>query len=110
MLRQALAERQTHRILFDAVEAALGASDSMAQSLDGAVPRPEDPPPAAVLEQLREGLDTASDSLGAGATLRLAEAIRVLSVRHGPSAVNHCIQLVESLRQLLDEMTGETRL
>ena len=28
MLRQALAERQTQRILFDAVEAALGASDS----------------------------------------------------------------------------------
>jgi ActR/RegA family two-component response regulator len=109
MLRQALAERQTHRVLFDAVEAALGASDRVAQSLDGAAPRPEDPPPPAVLEQLREGLDAPSDSLGAGATLRLAEAIRVLSVRHGPSAVNHCIWLVESLRQLLDEMTGETR-
>jgi ActR/RegA family two-component response regulator len=109
MLRQALAERQTHRVLFDAVEAALGASDRVAQSLDGAGPRPEDPPPPAVLEQLREGLDTVGDSLDAGATLRLAEAIRVLAVRHGPSAVNHCIQLVEGLRQLLDEMTGETR-
>ncbi|HEY7154784.1 MAG TPA: response regulator [Gemmataceae bacterium] len=109
MLRQALAERQTHRVLFDAVEAALGASDRMTQSLDGAAPRPEDPPPAAVLEQLREGLDAPSDSLDAGATLRLAEAIRVLAVRHGPSAVNHCIRLVESLRQMLDEMTGETR-
>jgi ActR/RegA family two-component response regulator len=109
MLRQALAERQMHRVLFDAVEAALGASDSMAQSLDGAAPRPEDPPPAAVLEQLREGLDAGSDPVDADATLRLAEAIRVLAVRHGPSAVTHCIQLVESLRQLLDEMTGETR-
>jgi hypothetical protein len=109
MLRQALAERQMHRVLFDAVEAALGASDSMAQSLDGAAPRPEDPPPAAVLEQLREGLDVGSDSMDAEATLRLAEAIRVLAVRHGPSAVSHCIGLVESLRQLLDEMTGETR-
>jgi ActR/RegA family two-component response regulator len=109
MLRQALAERQMHRVLFDAVEAALGASDSMAQSLDGAAPRPEDPPPAAVLEQLREGLDAGSEAMDAEATLRLAEAIRVLAVRHGPSAVNHCIRLVESLRQLLDEMTGETR-
>jgi len=109
MLRQALAERQMHRVLFDAVEAALGASDSMAQSLDGAAPRPEDPPPAAVLEQLREGLDAGSDPMDADATLRLAEATRVLAVRHGPSAVSHCIRLVESLRQLLDEMTGETR-
>ena len=35
MLRQALAERQTQRVLFDAVEAALGASDSVAESLRG---------------------------------------------------------------------------
>jgi hypothetical protein len=91
------------------VEAALGASDSMAQSLDGTGPRPEDPPPAAVLEQLREGLDSDGDAVDAGATLRLAEAIRVLAVRHGPSAVTHCIRLVEGVRQLLDEMTGEAR-
>jgi hypothetical protein len=109
MLRQALAERQMHRVLFDAIEAALGASDSMAQSLDGASPRPDDPPPTAVLQQLREGLDTGGDPVDAEATLRLAEAIRVLAVRHGPSAVAHCVQIVEGLRRLLDEMTGETR-
>ena len=109
MLRQALAERQMHRVLFDAIEAALGASDSMAQSLDGSAPRPEDPPPAVVLEQLREGLHESADPVDAEATLRLAEAIRVLAVRHGPAAVTHCIGLVESLRQLLDEMTGEIR-
>jgi ActR/RegA family two-component response regulator len=109
MLRQALAERQIHRVLFDAIGAALGASDSMAESLHGTPPRPEDPPPAAVLEQLREGLDDGADPLDAGATLRLAEAIRVLAVRHGTPAVTHCIGLVESLRQLLDEMTGEAR-
>jgi two-component system, NtrC family, nitrogen regulation response regulator NtrX len=109
MLRQALAERQMHRVLFDAIEAALGASDSMAQSLDGGIPRPEDPPPAAVLQQLREGLHDGDDPVNADATLRLAEAIRVLAVRHGPAAVTHCIRLVESLRQLLDEMTGEIR-
>jgi ActR/RegA family two-component response regulator len=108
MLRQALAERQKHRVLFDAVESVLGASDSMTQSLDGAAPRPEDPPPAAVLQQLREGLDD-NDAVDADATLRLAESIRVLAVRHGSSAVEHCVRLVESLRQLLDEMTGEMR-
>lgn len=109
ILRQALAERQMHRVLFDAVESALGASDSMAQSLDGVAPRPEDPPPAAVLEQLKEGLDAGANPVDSAATLRLAEAIRVLAVRHGPSAVTHCVRLVESLRHLLDEMAGEAR-
>jgi two-component system nitrogen regulation response regulator NtrX len=109
MLRHALAERQMHRVLFDAVEAALGASDSMAESLDGTSPRLEDPTPPAVLKRMREGLDADDEVMDAGATLRLAEAIRVLAVRHGPAAVAHCIQLVESLRQLLDDMTGETR-
>jgi ActR/RegA family two-component response regulator len=109
MLRQALAERQMHRVLFDAIEAAMGASESMVQSLDGAAPRLDDPPPAAVLQRLREGLEDGGDPLDADATLRLAESIRVLAVRHGPSAVQHCIRLVESLRQLLDEMTGEMR-
>src|SRR5262249_3957792 len=51
LLRQALAERQTQQVLFDAVAAALGASTSMAETLRGTadVPRPTQPPPAAVL-------------------------------------------------------------
>ncbi|HEY7327179.1 MAG TPA: response regulator [Gemmataceae bacterium] len=109
MLRQALTERQMHRVLFEAIEAAVSASDSMAQSLDGSAPRPEDPPPAIVMQRLREELDEGGDALDADATLRLAESIRVLAVRHGSSAVHHCIGLVESLRQLLDELSGETR-
>jgi ActR/RegA family two-component response regulator len=108
MLRQALAERQTQRVLFDAVEAALGASEQVAESLRGkAAPRPEDPPPAAVLERLREGLGAPpGGGVGATETVRLAEAIRVLALRHGPAAVEHCVRLVESLRGLLDEATG----
>jgi ActR/RegA family two-component response regulator len=108
MLRQALAERQTQRVLFDAVEAALGASEQVAESLRGkAAPRPEDPPPEAVLERLREGLaEPAGGGLEAAETVRLAEAIRVLALRHGPAAVGHCVRMVESLRALLDEATG----
>ena len=49
-------------------------------------------------------------SIGADETLRLAEAVRVLAVRHGPAAVQHCIRLVESLRQLLDSVTGTEEL
>jgi len=108
MLRQALAERQTHRVLFDAVAAALRASESVAESLQkSGTAQPEDPPPAEVLEQLREGLSTSRESaLGANETIRLAEAVRGLAVRHGPAAVRHCIELVESVRALLDEATG----
>ena len=108
MLRQALAERQTQQVLFDAVGAALGVSDSVAQSLrTGPENRPDAPPPEAVLRELREGFGANRDSgLDADETVRLAEAVRVLAVKHGPSAVRHCIRLVESLRSLLDDVTG----
>jgi ActR/RegA family two-component response regulator len=108
MLRQALAHRQTHRVLFDAVAAALEASASVTQALhETGGPRPEQPPPSAVLDRLREGLKAASGTpVGADDTLRLVEAIRVLAVRHGASAVRHCTQLVQSLGSLLDTVTG----
>lgn len=113
LLRQALAERQTQRVLRDAVEAALKASDLVAESLAGSEAPPlEGPPPAEVLDRLREGLRaTTSPVADADDALRLAEAVRVLALRHGPPAVRHCITLVENLRQLLDAVTGvnETR-
>ncbi len=107
MLRQALGERQTQRVLFDAVAAALGASESMARSLQqGQVPRPDEPPPPAVLEQLREGFRGSQQPAHAEETIRLAEAVRQMAVRHGPAGVRHCIRVVESLQELLDEVTG----
>ena len=112
MLRQALAERQTHQVLFKAVEAALGASDSVAESLRAGSGR-EEPPPAEVMDRLREGLRATSGSpADAAETLRLIEAVRVLALRHGQPAVNHCIRLVEDLCVLLDGVTGtgESRL
>jgi hypothetical protein len=67
----------------------------------------EEPPPAAVMDQLRESLRaTPGAPVAAEETLRLAEAVRVLALRHGPVAVRHCTQLVESLRGLLDSVTG----
>jgi ActR/RegA family two-component response regulator len=109
MLRQALAERQTRLVLFDAVAAAMGASDSVAETLRGTPvhDRPTQPPPAAVLDQLRQGLSTnPAATVGAEETLRLAEAVRVLAVAHGPAAVAYCTRLVEELRTLLDRVTG----
>src|SRR5439155_22967209 len=78
MLRQALGQRQTHQVLLDAVGTALGATATMTENLKGkAEQRLEQPPPTAVMDQLRAGL-SASLSGGAAAAepLRLAEAIR----------------------------------
>src|SRR5262249_43957542 len=110
MLRQALGQRQTHQVLFDAVGAALGATQSVTDRLGGSSgQRLEQPPPATVLDQLREGpsAGTGMGAANAEETLRLAEAIRVLALRHGTPALLHCIRLVDSLRSLLDSVTGE---
>jgi two-component system, NtrC family, nitrogen regulation response regulator NtrX len=109
MLRQALGERQMHRVLFDAVEAALGAGDSVVESLRGtAAERMEQPPPGPILDSLKESL---GDSPGAlvepEETVKLAEAIRVLALRHGTQAVRHCLVLVQNLRALLDSLSGQ---
>ena len=103
LLRQAMSERQTRLTLFNAVETALQASMSLTSSS-----APEAPPPAAVLDRLKEGLTASGNaSIDADTSLRLAEAIRVLALRHGSAAVKHCVGLVESLRKLLDEMGRE---
>jgi hypothetical protein len=60
-----------------------------------------------VLDRLQEGLrDSPTAGLDAPAMLRLAEAVRVLALRYGPRALEHCTRLVEDLRGLLDEATG----
>ena len=93
----------------DAVAAALGAGEQMALSLASTpAQRLEQPPPAQILDQLRQGL---SGGTGARAkaeeSLRLAEAIRVLALKHGTPALEHCLRLVEATRGLLDQATEE---
>ncbi len=96
LLRQALGQRQAHQLLFDAVAAALKASDRM---LAGKL---EDAPP--VLDQLRAGLRASKEDAAASETsVRLAEAIRVLVNKHGQPALEHCLLLVEQVRVLLDQ-------
>ena len=50
------------------------------------------------------GAADSGDRMGAEQTLRLAEAIRVLAVRHGSPALEHCLRLVEEVRALLDQV------
>src|SRR5262249_22538492 len=103
LLRQALAERQTHRLLFDAVEAAMKATAGVPEVL---APAPE-APPAAVIERLKEGLAQDANAVAdPETTLRLVEAVRGLALRHGPAAVEHCVKVVTDLRKLLDTITG----
>lgn len=98
LMRQALGQRQTHELLFDAVAAAMKASEQMAASLQGAPQEPQQ-----VIEQLRAGLQTTHED---DASLRLAEAIRALSAKHGSTALEHCLKLVSDVHALLDRATG----
>jgi hypothetical protein len=102
-----VAERQTHRLLFDALDAALQASTRLADAIAPADAGPEAPPPPGVMERLRQGLDADANAVvDADTTLALVEAVRALAVRHGPAAVGHCTRMVNDLKHLLDEMTG----
>jgi len=103
LLRQSLSERQTHRLLFDAVEAALTASADIARTLTVTSDDPDSPPPSAVMDRIRQGLSADANAvMDADTGLRLIEAVRILAVRHGPEAVDHCVRMVEGLRRLLD--------
>ncbi|MBA4192570.1 MAG: transcriptional regulator [Planctomycetaceae bacterium] len=102
LLRQSFAERQTSRLLFDAVDAALKASTGVTDVLSPA----ENPLPAA-MERLKAGLaEDTNATADPETTLRLVEAVRSIAVRHGPTAVEHCVRMVTDLRKLLDELTG----
>lgn len=103
LLRQALAERQTHRLLFDAVEAALSATSNVTELLTD----PVDSTREVMLERLREGLAEDANAIASpDTTLQLVEAVRALAVRHGPLAVDHCVRVVMELTTLLDGITG----
>jgi len=107
LLRQALAERQTQRLLIDAVEAALKASEHVTAVLPVGKPGPDAPLPSAVMDRLKAGLgESANAVVDAETSLKLAEAVRELAVRHGPAAVRHCVRMVESVKRMLDETSG----
>jgi len=100
LLRQALADRQTRRTLFDAVAAALDATNLASSGLWAA----DAPPPAAVLDTVRASFaSTGLSPKESDAMLRLAEAVRALAVRHGPRAVEHCLQMVQSVQDMLED-------
>src|SRR5262249_42603827 len=105
LLRHALAQRQTRQGLFGAVAAALGASDSGAQSLRGSpAQRPGPPAPLAVPDPRREGptAPPAAAAEGAGG----GGPGGVVARRAGPPAVKRRPRVVEDLRARLGRATG----
>lgn len=108
ILRQALAERQRHQMLFDAVGAALGATEKLATiAPETTSQRLESPPSPEIMNCLKEGLaQSMGGAVDSEAALQLAEAVRVLALRHGPAAVKHCTRVIQSLRETLDSMMG----
>jgi two-component system, NtrC family, nitrogen regulation response regulator NtrX len=106
LLRQAMSERQTRRVLFDAVEAALKASEQVTAVLPASAAG-EPPLPPSVMDRLRAGLDESANAVVDSETsLKLAEAVRELALRHGPAAVRHCIRMVRSVKEMMDETSG----
>jgi ActR/RegA family two-component response regulator len=100
LLRQAIADRQSRRTLFDAVASALEAANIATAE----TALPDAPPPAAVLDSVRAGLsNTGLSPQESDAMLRLAEAVRALAVKHGPPAVEHCLRVVQSVQDMLDQ-------
>jgi ActR/RegA family two-component response regulator len=111
LMKQALAERQTQAMLFDAVNAALEASQQVSRTLQGpAEPtalRPDQPPPDQVLARLRDSLQQSAVGLvDADQALKLAELLRVIAVRHGRDALQFALQMLESTDRLLCAVTG----
>ena len=112
MLRQALAQREMDRVLFDAIGAAIQASDTVSRTLRSSVAStPQQPPPTPVLDQLRDTLASSpAAQMDAAQTLALVEAVRILAVSHGDAALRHCTRLITSVRELLDSIRdGEIR-
>jgi two-component system, NtrC family, nitrogen regulation response regulator NtrX len=105
LLQHHHATQQTHRLLFDALDAALTSTHELEVSLSGAAP-PSAPPPGAVLEALRAGLAASQGLVAADVSLELINAVRELALRHGPPAVEHCRHMVVQLRALLDHHSG----
>jgi ActR/RegA family two-component response regulator len=104
ILRQAIADRQGRQLMLSAVASALDATSNLTT-----VASPEDPPPAAIMDRIRQGLNTALDPvIDPEATLEFAESLRVLAKRHGPAAVRYCAALIRQTREMLDTITGSS--
>jgi ActR/RegA family two-component response regulator len=96
LLKRTWAEQKTHRILFDAIQAALTTSEQLS-------------PASTVLDEVKRGFAAESNAIvGGEAGLKLVQAIRSLAEKHGSPAVDHCTLMVKNLDHLLTD-TADSR-
>jgi DNA-binding response OmpR family regulator len=107
LLRHALAERQSFQVLATALASARRASQSMEQSLEGShAAEQKSRVEQDICDHVRKQLAEATGPENYAASIRLAEGIRLLGLRHGSAALAHCTQLIEQVHQLLDRIAG----
>ena len=102
VLRQALADRETSRLLLDALLQARRIGEEVQEALR--------PLQSSATPEVRARLEATlahrpDATIDPAPTLRLAEAIRRLAATFGTPAVDHCTRLVEGLHELLQEVT-----
>ncbi len=102
LLRRALAEQDSQRLLLDALAAALQASERLHAQLDGGQPA------ETVLQRLQQSLmQEGCLPREAETLLPLLEDLRRLSHQYGPAVVAYCAQSIASLRRFLEEVFGQ---
>jgi ActR/RegA family two-component response regulator len=109
VVKQALAEKQVHGMMLEALAAALRASqDALAAQQHRTTASPLDqPPPAPVMEQLRHSLaHSVGEVVEPDHALKLAELVRVIAQRHGKEATGFCIEMLQSVDRLLKSASG----
>jgi ActR/RegA family two-component response regulator len=104
LIKNAVAQQQTHAMLLEALGAALAVSEHLVPAESSPA---DQPPPEPVLTQLRESLEqSVLEVVPPEQSLRLAELLRSIAVRHGSDAIDHCIQLLEGVDRLLRMVTA----
>ena len=64
--------------------------------------------PLSVMDRLQAGLSESGTMIvNPETSIKLAEAIRDLAVRHGQAAVRHCLRVIESATEMLDATSGD---
>jgi two-component system, NtrC family, nitrogen regulation response regulator NtrX len=103
LLRQSFAERQSQRLLIETVEAALGASESLAATMQSGSPSAGGGAAGAeALNSLRENLQKQlAPGVESDEVVRLLQAIRAMAATHGAAAIRHALRVVDSTSTLL---------
>lgn len=98
LLKMALGERESQKMLYDTLQAALLESEQFAGSL-------KDSGAASAASQVFTSKVAQAGTVTGGHIDEWAQTLQRLSQRYGPSAVDRILQLLKSVETLLDDVT-----